>query len=274
MGCPSCEGNVVSPEGQNGERVCSSCGLVLSKSSVIRTSFVQWHPILLSNWHQGDSETLKEWLTILRTISCQLNIPNFPYREEVARRIRKEKPVFFKSQRFGKNKRATIAALIQIVLKQYGKDRPLKEICRQLSLDKKLVIKQCWTLNKTAIDSQSQFASIPRKTCTDYLFENGTKITNDIKVLSNAEDALMKIRRTGGNPVALASGALYHICRQKKMKVSKKQIGEVFKISPRTVYTNEVRIRTLLQKKYPERQNSSLPRMPFLMVNQRHHSKV
>ena len=268
--CPSCKGRVVFPEGQGGERVCSACGLVLNKTPVHRAGFAQWNPSWHSNWHDGDSETLKEWLTVLRAVSCQLSLPSFPYREEAARRIRKEKHVFFKSQRFGKNKRATIAALLHGILRQYEKNRPLKEICRQLSLDSKQVTKQSWALNKTVIEGQSQSIDFPRKTSTDYLFEYGGKVTSDTRILTEAEDTLMKIRITGGNPVALASGALYHVCKSQKIKVSKEQIGEAFRISHRTVYTNEARIRTLLQRiSIQQTQTVSPQKMPLLTIKQK-----
>ena len=249
LGCPSCKGIVISPEGQNGEKVCSTCGLVLGKTRIAKEqSFAQWNPEWHSNWNESDSETLREWLTTLRTVSCQLNLPSFPYREEAARRIRRENRVLFQSQKFGKNKRATVAALLHQVLRHYDRNRPIKEICNQLGLDSKLVMKQSWALNKTVIDNQTQFIDIPRKTSTDYLFEYGGKITNDNTLLVEAEETLMKVRRTGGNPIALASGALYHACKSRKLEVSKDQIGEAFKISHRTVYTNEARIRTLLER--------------------------
>ena len=47
----------------------------------------------------------------------------------------------------------------------------------------------------------------------------------------------------GGNPVSLAAGAFYHICKKRKIKVSKDEIGRAFHISGRTVYSNERRIR-------------------------------
>ena len=271
MGCPSCKGRVISPEGQNGEKVCSTCGLVLSKTPIAKEqSFTQWNPEWHSNWHESDSETLKEWLTTLRTMSCQLNLPSFPYREEAARRIRKENHILFQSQKFGKNKRATVAALLHLVLRHYDKNRPIKDICKQLSLDSKLVMKQSWALNKTVIDNQRKFIDIPRKTSTDYLFEYGGKITNDTTLLVEAEETLMKIRRTGGNPIALASGALYHVCKNRKIKVSKDQIGETFKISHRTVYTNEARIRTLLQRMNIQKTHSaSTQELQLLTVEQR-----
>jgi len=248
LACPCGKGRVVSPEGQNGEKVCSACGLVLKRNPVAKEqNFTQWSPEWHSNWHENDSETLKEWLTILRTVSCQLSLPSFPYREEAARRIRKENHLLFQSQKFGKNKRATVAALLHQVLKEYDKNRPVKEICTQLGLDSKLVTKQNWNLNKTFTEAQGN-ASLPRKLSTDYLFEYGGKITNDKNLLVEAEEILTRIRRSGGNPVALASGALYHVCKSKKVKVSKERIAEVFKISHRTVYTNEARIRRLLSR--------------------------
>jgi transcription initiation factor TFIIIB Brf1 subunit/transcription initiation factor TFIIB len=271
MRCPSCRGKVISPEGQNGEKVCSACGLVLSKTPIAREqSFTQWNPEWHSNWHQNDSETLKEWLTTLRTVSCQLNLPSFPYREEAARRIREENHILFHSQKFGKNKRATVAALLHLILRQYDKNRPIKDICKQLSLDSRLVIKQSWALNKTVIDNQRSFINIPRKTSTDYLFEYGGKITNDTQLLIQAEEILTKIRSTGGNPIALASGSFYHVCKNEKVKVSKEQIGEAFKISHRTVYTNEAKIRTLLQRAGIQKtQTASTPKLPLLIVARR-----
>ncbi len=247
MECPNCSGLVVTPDGQNGEKVCSTCGFVLRTNPITRGNcFTQWNPNWYSNWHDSDSETLKEWLTILRTISCQLNLPNFPYREEAARRIRKENCKFFQSQKFGKNKRATIAALLHQILRQYNKNRPLKDICKQLGLDSRLVTKQAWNLNKTIIETKEEI-KIPRRTSTDYLFDYGRKLAIDATLLAEANGILMRLRRPGGNPVALASGALYHVCKNKKLKVSKEQIAEAFKISHRTVYTNEAKIRTILR---------------------------
>lgn len=265
--CPNCNSRVISPQGQNGESVCSECGLVLSKTSIVREqAFFQWNPEWHSNWHENDSETLKEWLTILRTVCCQLNLPNFPYREEAARRIRKENHLFFKSQKFGKNKRATVAALIYQILRQYEKNRSIKQICSQLTLDSRLVAKQSWSLNKVVTETQTNVISISRKTSTDYLFDYGGKIINNNALLVEAKQILMKIRRTGGNPVALASGALYHVCKERKFKVSKEQIGEAFRISRRTVYTNEARIRTLLQRLCIQKQQTPISRLPLLTV--------
>jgi transcription initiation factor TFIIIB Brf1 subunit/transcription initiation factor TFIIB len=212
-------------------------------------SYAQWNPQWHSNWHENDSETLREWLTILRTVSCQLDLPSFPYREEAARRIRKDKNLLFKSQKFGKNKRATVAALLHLVLRQYNKNRPLIEICKQLALDSRLVTKQTWALNKTVIENHGRFIDTPRKTSTDYLFECGGKVTNDTSMLVEAEEILMKLQRTGGNPIAIASGALYHICKRKNPKVTKDQIAKAFGISHRTVYTNEAQIRNLIQRR-------------------------
>jgi transcription initiation factor TFIIIB Brf1 subunit/transcription initiation factor TFIIB len=247
--CPTCKGIVVSPEGQNGEKVCSRCGLVLTKTSSKTPGFTQWNPQWHSNWGENDSETLKEWLTILRTVSCQLNLPTFPYREEAARRIRKESHMLFQSQRFGKHKRATVAALLHQILRQYEKNRSIKDMCQQLGLDSRLVTKQVWNLNKTIIENRKPL-NVPRKIPRDYLFEFGGKLTTDIKILTDAERILTKVKRIGGNPIALASGAFYLVCRSQKLQVSKEQIGKAFKISHRTVYTNEARIRTLLHHKY------------------------
>jgi len=109
-----------------------------------------------------------------------------------------------------------------------------------------------------------------RKTATDYVFEHGGKIINDTKVLAEADEALMRIGRIGGNPLALASGALYHVCKNRKIKLSKKQIGEAFKISHRTVYTNEARIRMLLQQLNIQKiQTAPSSKMPLLTIRHR-----
>jgi transcription initiation factor TFIIIB Brf1 subunit/transcription initiation factor TFIIB len=253
--CPTCKGIVVSPEGQNGERVCSVCGIVLARQTIMgQQNFTYWNPRWSSNWQENDPETLKEWLTFLRTVSCQLNIPSFPYREEAARRIRKENRRLFQSQKFGKHKRATVAALLHQVLKQYDKNRSVKEICQQLSLDSRLVSKQIWNLNKLT-DKQDPPKTL-RRNSTNYLYDYGGKLTSDITLLEDAKKVLTKMERTGGNPIALASGALYLVCKSRNITMSKEQIAEAFKISPRTVYTNEARIRTLLQHRYIQKQEA------------------
>lgn len=244
--CPNCKGLLVSPEGQNGERVCSTCGVVLERIPVNRENiFSQWNPDWHSNWRNEDSETLKEWLTVLRTVSCQLNLPNFPYREEAARRIRKENILLFKPQKFGKNKRETVAALVYEVLKQYDKNRSIKDICKQLSLNSRLVTKQAWDLKKIQINNHPNSANTHPKTSTDYLFNFGSRILTDKKLLIEAEEILKSIPPSG-NPVTLAAGALYYVCKKEASRVTKEQIAEAFKISHRTVYTNEARIRKIL----------------------------
>ena len=245
--CSTCKGGVVSPEGQGGEKVCAQTGWVLSKPPISKVQrFTPWVPEWYSNWNENDSETLKEWLTILRAVSSQLNLPSFPYREEAARRIRKESQFLFQSNNLSKNKRATVAALLHLVLRLYEKNRSIKEICEQLSLDSGLVTKQSWAINKNIIINKQQTMDLPRKTSRDYLFEYGAKITNIPQLLSEAEEIIMQFRGTGGNPITLAAGALYHVFKKNKIKSSKEQIGEAFKISHRTVYTNEARIRKLL----------------------------
>ncbi len=240
----TCENIIVLyPEGVEGEKICSKCGLVIDETPSFK-GYTQWTPEWYSNWNEEDSETLKEWLTLLRSISCQLNIPNYPYREEAARTIRTQNHSLFKSQKLSKNKRATIAALMHLILKEYDKMRPIKEISKDLSLDQRTVMKQAWLLNKT-LKTKKERTRIPRKTAIDYLHEYAGKITPDKELILNAENALQKIRRSGGNPVGLAAGAFYYAC--KKQKISKEKIGEIFGISPRTVYSNEAKIRTLMK---------------------------
>jgi DNA-binding CsgD family transcriptional regulator len=47
----------------------------------------------------------------------------------------------------------------------------------------------------------------------------------------------------------LAAGAFYFICKSRKIKMSKDEIGEAFHISGRTVYSNERRISELMSAK-------------------------
>ena len=156
MKCNKCESAIVYPEGLQGEKICGKCGLVIESTPSLNT-FTQWAPEWFSNWNEQDSETLKEWLTTLRAVSCQLNIPNFPYREEAARTIRKQNHCLAKSQKLSKNKRATVAALMHFVLTEYDKVRSIKDISKELGLDSKLVLKQAWILNKTINQGTKQY---------------------------------------------------------------------------------------------------------------------
>jgi len=243
--CKDCHSTIIYPDGGDGEKICGRCGLVIDCTPSFQI-YSQWTPDWHSNWSQEDSETIREWLTTLRAVSCQLNIPNFPYREEAARTIRRGKGEIFKSQKLSKNKRATVAGLIHLTLKEYNKMRPIKEISEELSLNYREVAKQTWLLKK--ILDQAQPLKIHRITAIDYLHEYAGNLTKNKEVTEQAEKTLNGIRRVGGNPVGLAAGAFYLACKQKKMKVSKEQIGSAFHISGRTVYMNESRIRKLKAK--------------------------
>ncbi len=243
MKCHNCEGSIVYPEGLNGEKICNKCGLVIDETPTVK-SYTQWTPEWFSNWNEQDSETLKEWLTILRTISCQLNLPNYPYREAAAQTIRKQNHALFKSQKLSKNKRATVAALMHLILKEYDKMRPIKEISKELSLDPKAVMKQAWILNKT-LQAKKDPEKIPRNTAIDYLHQYAGKITTNKELILNAENILLKIKKSGGHPLGLAAGAFYYVC-ENPAKISKETIGATFGISPRTVYSNEAKIRKLI----------------------------
>jgi transcription initiation factor TFIIIB Brf1 subunit/transcription initiation factor TFIIB len=239
-----CNGIFIYPQGQDGEKICSNCGLVMDQTPIVK-GFAQWTPEWYSNWDEEDSETLKEWLTTLRAVSCQLNIPNYPYREEAARTIRNKHRELAKSQKLSKNKRATIAALMHLTLKEYNKMRPITEISKQLSLDSRTVMKQTWLLNKT-LNTEKEPLKIQRKTASDYLHEYAGKIAQNKELIVKTDETLCKIRRAGGNPIGLAAGAFYNTCKTHKVKISKEKIGEIFHISARTVYTNEARIRRLM----------------------------
>ena len=256
MNCNKCEGTIVYPEGLNGEKICNKCGLVIDEIPTVK-SYTQWTPEWFSNWTEQDSETLKEWLTTLRGVSCQLNLPNYPYREEAARTIRKQNHDLFKSQKLSKNKRATVAALIHLILKEYDKMRPIKEISKELSLDNKVVMKQAWLLNKT-LNAKKDLVRIERKNAIDYLHEYSGKITMNKELILSAENILRKIKRTGGNPIGLAAGAFYYVCK-KQTKISKEKIGATFGISARTVYSNEARIRKLIKNQVTVIVNTPAP---------------
>ena len=250
MNCPNCTGVSVSPEGLNGEKVCAQCGLVIRKP-ISMGAYAQWNPEWYSNWGNEDSDAIKEWLTTLRTVSSQLGLAKFPYREEAARTIRKRKQVFAQSQKLGKNKRATVAALIHLILKEYNKTRSIKEICQELGLDQTMVMKQTWILNKTLNNSdndQKSLLKIQRKTAKDYLREQGTKITNNKEILREAEEILSRVQKKGGNPIGIAAGALYFSFKLNNEEGSKDQIAQAFGISLRTVDTNELKIRRLNSK--------------------------
>ena len=80
------------------------------------------------------------------------------------------------------------------------------------------------------------------------------KYPDNKDLLLKAESMLMEIKGSGGNPIGLAAGAFYYVCK-KKTNISKEKIGEVFGISARTVYSNEVRIRKLMTTKKKTKSN-------------------
>jgi transcription initiation factor TFIIIB Brf1 subunit/transcription initiation factor TFIIB len=248
LNCPNCNGaTTIYPDGLKGEPICPKCGIVLDDTPTF-TSFSKWNPQWHSNWDEQDSETLKEWLTVLRTVSCQLSIPNFPYREEVARTIRTQNHLLFRSQKLSKNKRATVAALIHLTLKEYNKTRTIKEISKELSIDTKSVMERTWILNKT-LNEKLVITKIPRKTAVDYLHQYAGKITENKELVYAAEKIILNVKRSGGNPIGLAAGALYHASKNNRAGISKEIIAKVFQISARTVYTNEARIRRITSAK-------------------------
>jgi len=237
--CPKCNGALVFPDGELGESVCAGCGLVTTQD-FLNQGYVEWTPSLYSQWRENESNTMREWLTVLRLISSQLNLPNMPYREEAARIIRNKRDIFLRSQKYGRNKKEVISALIYIILREYDKLRSLKDICGHLSLNYNLVSKMVWDIRK-----KTKFKT--KITAIDYLWVYGGKIIKDFKLLKTTEKLLKNIRiRIHGNPVSLAAGALYLVCKKNNLKISKEKIGETFQISERTVYSNYFRIKDLI----------------------------
>jgi len=243
LDCPECDGPVVFPDGSDGEIVCKKCGLVVSEAASSQPGFIIWTPKWFSNWDRNDSDTLREWLTTLRIVSCQLNLADFPYMEEAAHVIRTRKDAFFQCQRFGKNKREAIAALIYLILRNYNEIRSLKEICKRLSLNHRLVEKYAWAMREMT-NLQRTFSA------RDYLRACGWKLTHDPGSIKRTEKLLTQIHgKISGNPISLAAGAFYLVCIKRKIKISKDDIGKAFNISGRTVYSNERRISKLVSTK-------------------------
>ena len=239
MKCPECLGSLIFPNGKYGEIVCERCGLVITGFQD-KQGFTEWTPEWYSNWDKRDSGTLREWLTALRTVSCHLHLPDFPYREEAARVIRKSSSRIFRSQMLGKNKNEAVTALVFLILRQYGEARSLKEMCESLSLDTSLVMKHTWRLRKITKLKRVYSSS-------DHLRYNAWKLTSNIELIKKAEDLLERLgKKVSGHPVSLAAGAFYHICKSMGLKFSKDEIGEVFHISGRTVYSNEKRISEMM----------------------------
>lgn len=239
MKCPECQGLLVSPNGKRGEIVCAKCGLVITGFQY-HQGFTELTPKWYSNWDKSDSATLRKWLTVLRTVSCQLNLPDFPYREEAARVIRKSSDQIFHSQKLAKKKKEAVTALVYIILRQYGEARSLKEMSEKLSLDSSLVMKRTWALRK--VTKLERYYS-PR----DHLRYNAWKLTSSVDLIKMAINLLERLgKKLSGNPVSLAAGAFYHVCKSKGLKFSKEEIARAFNISGRTVYINEKRIREIV----------------------------
>ena len=96
---------------------------------------------------------------------------------------------------------------------------------------------------------KTSLLKIQRKTALDYLHEYGGKLTKDEELMLSAENVLLRVKRSGGNPLGLAAGVLFNVCKTRKAKITKERIGEAFHISARTVYTNENRIQKTFERK-------------------------
>ena len=94
LDCPKCSGTIVYPEGLSGEKTCSQCGLVIDEMPAFQIS-ANWVPEWHSNWDEDDSETTKQWLTNLRSVSCQLHLPDFPLQRRGRSHNKKPKQTSF-----------------------------------------------------------------------------------------------------------------------------------------------------------------------------------
>ena len=157
-----------------------------------------------------------------------------------------------KNIRFGKKKVEAITALIHLVLQEYNKIRSIKEICQKLSLDPRLVKKHEWALRKIVYSDRTAATNENgRNGAKDYLMKYGQNLISNPDVIKSTRKLLASIRKyIGGNPISLSAGALYHICKHRKMRISKEAIGEAFHISARTVYTNELKIRRFISDSF------------------------
>jgi len=87
-------------------------------------------------------------------------------------------------------------------------------------------------------------------TAKDYLRKHGPKLTLETTYLQAAEYVLTGIqKKISGNPASLAAGALYFVCKNKGIKISKDQIGNAFHVSGRTVYSSKRRITKIIESK-------------------------
>jgi transcription initiation factor TFIIIB Brf1 subunit/transcription initiation factor TFIIB len=84
-------------------------------------------------------------------------------------------------------------------------------------------------------------------TPVDHLKYNAWKLTHNIELIKKTENLLEKLsKKVSGNPVSLAAGALYYMCKSRGLKLSKNEIGKAFHISGRTVYSNGKKISEIM----------------------------
>ena len=273
--CAECGGYVIfDPE--LGEEVCSQCGLVINERVVDYSHFdkrmynqqerlereqtgpiitsltpnVGLHTVILKDkiknpnlkraakWNSRmtwEERNLLIATTELKRISSNLNLPD--YVKQAAIKLYKK---FYKQKMLrGRSIHAMVAACIYYVCRELKINRTLHEILDETSSNAKTVkgcariICNTLHLKYSIIDPISLIPRYTTKLGLDADIEKGA-----IKVLKS----YMKMNNScGKDPVGLCAGAIYFVCKLKKIKVTQREIAEI-------TGTSEVTIRSRVKE--------------------------
>ena len=102
-------------------------------------------------------------------------------------------------------------------------------------------MQRTWILKE--INIKKRLIKTQRKRSKDYLNEYGHQVTQKKETIILAKRILNVLQKRGKNPISVAARALYYSSEITKSRSSKSQIEKIFHISPRTVDTNERKIR-------------------------------
>src|SRR5665647_2902622 len=97
--------------------------------------------------------------------------PKFSLQRRSCTDLKETKQLFFKITDTFKEQKSNSGSTNSLSSKEYNKVRSITDISKELLLDKKLVLRQSWILNKTLTHKRTD--TMQRKTATDYLFEKG-----------------------------------------------------------------------------------------------------